>query len=79
MIRSRALELTGDLCCLPSPHRVSPGVAGMAFNFSKVDLTSHASQPTATVQAETPRGPANPPRVKTRRSCFGIPQYSPAT
>jgi hypothetical protein len=79
MIRTRALEPSGDLCCLPSPHRIPKSVAGMAFNFSKVQLSDHAAKSTTPVQAATQRGPANPTRVKTRRSCFGIPQYSPAT
>jgi len=79
MIRSRALESPGDVCCLPSPHRIPQCVAGMAFNFSKVELSYHAVQRNAPMQAETQRGPAIPARVKTRRSCFGIPQYSPAT
>lgn len=79
MIRSRALEPTGDLCCLPSPHRIPKSVAGMAFNFSKVEISHHGAQRNAPVQAETRRGPAISTRVKTRRSCFGIPQYSPAT
>ena len=79
MIRSRALESPGDLCCLPSPHRIPQSVAGMAFNFSKVEFSHHAAQSNAPVQAATQRGPALPTRVKTRRSCFGIQQYSPAT
>ena len=79
MIRSRVLDSPGDLCCLPSPHRIPQSVAGMAFNFSKVEFSHHAAQPNAPVQAATQRGPAIPTRVKTRRSCFGIQQYSPAT
>jgi len=79
MIRTRALEPSGDLCCLPSPHRIPQSVAGMAFNFSKVQLSNHGPQSNKPVQAATQRGPATPTRVKTRRSCFGIPQYSPAT
>jgi hypothetical protein len=79
MIRSRALESPGNLCCLPSPHRLPQSVAGMAFNFSKVQIISRRRQKTAPAQAETQRGPAHSTLVKTRRSCFGIPQYSPAT
>ena len=79
MIRSRALESPGDPCCLPSPHRIPKSVAGMAFNFSEVDVSNRGPQSNTPVQAKTQRGPALPTRVKTRRSCFGIPQYSPAT
>jgi hypothetical protein len=38
MIQARALESTADLCCLPSPYRIPQGVAGMAFNFSKIEV-----------------------------------------
>jgi len=79
MNRSRALGPGGDLCCLPSPHRIPRSVAGMAFNFSKIELVPHAAQPNAPKQAEKPRGPTSSARVRPRSSCFGIPQYSPAT
>ncbi|HEV2618449.1 MAG TPA: hypothetical protein VGU23_00755 [Acidobacteriaceae bacterium] len=39
MIQPRALEPTPDLCCLPTPHRIPQGVAGMAFNFSKIEIS----------------------------------------
>jgi hypothetical protein len=41
MIQARALEPTPDLCCLPSPHRVPQSVAGMAFNFSKIEISHY--------------------------------------
>lgn len=41
MIQARALEPIPDLCCLPTPHRVQQYVAGMAFNFSKIELSHH--------------------------------------
>jgi len=50
MIQARALEPTPDLCCLPSPQRVPQGVAGMAFNFSKIDISHHPSQRKAPVE-----------------------------
>ncbi len=43
MIQTRALH-TPDLCCLPSPRRILQGVAGMAFNFSKIELSHHSAQ-----------------------------------
>ena len=52
MIRFRALEPAGDLCCLPSPRRIMQGVAGMAFNFSQVELSHLASQRSTPVEAE---------------------------
>ena len=50
MIQSRALQPTPDLCCLPSPHRILQGVAGMAFNFSKIELAHHSSRNSAPQQ-----------------------------
>lgn len=32
-----------DHCCLPSPRRIPQGVAGMAFNFSKIEISHHSS------------------------------------
>lgn len=43
MIQSRALEPSPELCCLPTPHRISHYVAGMAFNFSKIELSHYVS------------------------------------
>ena len=43
MIQARFLEPTSDLCCLPSPHRITQSVAGMAFNFSKIEISHHAT------------------------------------
>ena len=79
MIRSRPLASPGDLCCLPSPHRISQSVAGMAFNFSKVDLMPHAAKRKPPVKAAKPRGSADSGRNQEPMSCFGLPQYSPAT
>jgi hypothetical protein len=41
MNQYRALQPAPDICCLPSPYRVLQGVAGMAFNFSKIELSHH--------------------------------------
>ena len=41
MIQARALVLSPDLCCLPTPHRISQCVAGMAFNFSKIEISHY--------------------------------------
>jgi len=41
MIHARALEPSPDLCCLPSPSRIQQNVAGMAFNFSKIEISHH--------------------------------------
>jgi hypothetical protein len=38
MIQARAVAPTPDLCCLPSPYKIPQGVAGMAFNFSKIEV-----------------------------------------
>jgi hypothetical protein len=67
MIRARALETSSDLCCLPSPHRIPQCVAGMAFNFSKVELSHHATQRPASRQ---PRS-ASASRTKVQAPRFG--------
>ena len=79
MIRSRALESPGDLCCLPSPYRIPQSVAGMAFNFSKVEIAPRASKRKAPAKAQKSRDKAAPARVAPPSNCFGIAQYSPAT
>jgi hypothetical protein len=44
MIRFRPVESYVDLCSLPSPHRTPCSVAGMAFNFSKMEIVPRAAQ-----------------------------------
>jgi hypothetical protein len=44
LIQARALEPSPDLCCLPSPHRIPKSVAGMAFNFSKIEISHRPLQ-----------------------------------
>ncbi len=77
MIRARSLESLGDFCCLPSPYRIPQSVAGMAFNFSKVQLVPNANQRKTGAQQEKQRDAAS--RDKSPSHCFGLPQYSPAT
>jgi hypothetical protein len=79
MIKSRPLASPGDLCCLPSPHRIAHSVAGMAFNFSKVELVPHAKKRKAPAKADKPREASAPGRGQEPISCFALPQYSPAT
>ena len=59
MIQPRALEPSPELCCLPTPHRISHYVAGMAFNFSKIEMSHFAIQKrrTASRIIEWPRFP----------------------
>jgi hypothetical protein len=65
MIQARALEPTPDLCCLPSPHRIPQGVAGMAFNFSKIEISHYSTQRKAPLQArpENKPGPSSAARA----------------
>jgi hypothetical protein len=69
MIRARALETSSDLCCLPSPHRINQCVAGMAFNFSKVELSHHATQRPASrpLRSQPRRAVASRARVQAPR------------
>lgn len=77
MIRwSRALEPSMDLCSLPSPHRIPRSVAGMAFNFSKIELSRPAAQHNAAKSAESQAGPATSARSEARKPCFEIPECS---
>ncbi len=71
MIRTRALESPGDLCCLPSPHKVPQGVAGMAFNFSQVEISNSAHRDAPT-KAETQRGATQSSMVKQARASFAL-------
>ncbi len=63
MIQARVLEPTPDLCCLPSPHRIPQGVAGMAFNFSKIEISHYTPQRKVPLQAKLQRLPPAPSRV----------------
>jgi len=44
MIQTRALAPAAEPCCLPTPHRIFHYVAGMAFNFSKIEMAHHGNQ-----------------------------------
>ena len=71
MIRARALETSSDLCCLPSPHRIPQCVAGMAFNFSKVELSHHATQRPASRQSRSQPRFVSASRTKRQATRFG--------
>ena len=67
MIRlSRFLDSCMDLCSLPSPHLIPRSVAGMAFNFSKVELPRPAARHNAAKPEQCPAEPAASARVQTR-------------
>ena len=60
MIMPRALVPSPDLCCLPTPHRTSYYIAGMAFNFSKIELSHYQIQrkaPSKSQEKQTPTAP----------------------
>ena len=77
MIRwSRALEPSMDLCSLPSPHRIPQCVAGMAFNFSKIDLSVPAARRNAARDEESRTGSAASAHAGTSRPSFDIPECS---
>ncbi len=61
MIQARALEPSPDLCCLPSPHRIPQSVAGMAFNFSKIEISHYPAQRKA--QPQTAPAPSSAARA----------------
>jgi len=79
MSRLRSLESLGDFCSLPSPHRILQGVAGMAFNFSEVEVEPAVESHAAAATVESARSVANPLRNASLAARFGIPHYTPAT
>lgn len=44
MNQARALAPSTEPCCLPTPHRISYYVAGMAFNFSRIEMSHYPTQ-----------------------------------
>ena len=54
MNQARALQPPPDLCCLPSPYRIPQGVAGMAFNFSKIEISHRPKRMTQLPQQPAP-------------------------
>jgi hypothetical protein len=50
-MQPRPLEPRPDLCCLPSPRKIPQGIAGMAFNFSRIEMAHYTSARNAPVQA----------------------------
>lgn len=75
MMRLRALGFSGDMCCLPSPYRIPRRVAGMAFNFSKVEVAPRAATRTIYEPARQQDGG----RHEAAAFLFGMGNYSPAT
>ena len=79
MSRLRSLESLGDFCSLPSPHRIPQGVAGMAFNFSQVEIEPAAELHVAAASVETASGATTAVRHSALAARFGFAQLSPAT
>ena len=52
MIKPRPIVPSPDLCCLPTPYRIPQFVAGMAFNFSKIEISHHRIQRKAPLPAQ---------------------------
>jgi hypothetical protein len=59
MIQARALAPAPVLCCLPSPHRIPQGIAGMAFNFSKIEVAHRPAQRKAPLHTQGQRKTKN--------------------
>lgn len=74
MMRYRTLGTPREsCCCLPTPYRIPKAVAGMAFNFSLVEVAHRNTRP---AHAE-PEHPAD--RKANPLFGFAIPRYSHAT
>ncbi|MGP8259167.1 MAG: hypothetical protein ACLQM6_04350 [Acidobacteriaceae bacterium] len=77
MIRFRAVESHRDMCSLPTPHRTPCSVAGMAFNFSKIELAPPAAQSNPAKSFHAQLAPPASARVEPGKFCFETPQPSP--
>lgn len=75
MMRYRTLGMPREsCCCLPTPYRIPKSVAGMAFNFSLVEVAQKSSR--------SPGAAASQPGTERRGNRlfgFAMPQYSHAT
>ena len=79
MIRFRGVQSYVDLCCLPSPHRIPCRVAGMAFNFSKIDFSRPAAQRNQVASSQAQLDSAASARVESSMFCFESQQPSPVS
>jgi len=55
------LATAAEPCCLPTPYRISHYVAGMAFNFSRIEMAhqaGHRTRPEQLVQPTAGSAPA---------------------
>ena len=78
MIRYRALGFSRECCCLPKPYRIPQRVAGMAFNFSKIEMTERTQRKPA-ASAEPGREQGSNERNGTTRFSFDMKSLFPAT
>ena len=75
MMRYRTLGTPREsCCCLPTPYRIPNAVAGMAFNFSIVDVV-HRS----TTAANAGNAEQGTERRGNPLFGFALPRYSHAT
>ena len=74
MMRYRTLGTPREsCCCLPTPYRIPKAVAGMAFNFSLVEVA-----PKVTRAANADAGQISERRANPLFG-FAMPRYSHAT
>ena len=75
MMRYRTLGTPREsCCCLPTPYRIPKAVAGMAFNFSLVEVGQKHPRP-----AGAPDVPHGTERRANPLFGFALPRYSHAT
>jgi hypothetical protein len=75
MMRYRTLGMPREACCcLPTPYRIPKSVAGMAFNFSLVEVVPKSSRSSAAVELQY-----GTERPGNRLFGFALPHYSHAT
>lgn len=75
MMRYRTLGTPREsCCCLPTPYRIPKAVAGLAFNFSIIELPEVRQRPVFAVRSsQSGTEPSERPQFS-----FGMRQYSTA-
>ena len=79
MTQYRTLGAPGELCCLPSPSRIPKRVAGMAFNFSQVEVANKAVQRAAPVEMNRHTEQSAGERSRSSMFLLGMTGFSAAT
>jgi hypothetical protein len=74
MMRYRNLGTPRELCCcLPTPYRIPKPVAGLAFNFSLIEVAAVSRQ----LKGAADRGPASSAQgIERKLFSLGVPGFA---